>query len=152
MTVADVDVVDVRVSFQGEEEADEVGGGEQEGHCVHQGSVGHGRHVQCHRGLAWVPQGGPLHQLGMEEMRVQDRSPSGGQRGDLEGCRATTQPMRCHPTVGTTLSPPQQILTGHDCSRGCRCSPSAERAPVNRDAEDKGQPRCHRQEQELRWA
>lgn len=42
VTVADVDVVDVRVSFQGEEEADEVGGGEQEGHCVHQGSVGHG--------------------------------------------------------------------------------------------------------------
>lgn len=42
VTVADVDVVDVRVSFQGEEEADEVGSGEQEGHGVHQGSVGHG--------------------------------------------------------------------------------------------------------------
>lgn len=41
VTVADVDVVDVRVSFQGEEEANEVGSGEQEGHGVHQGSVGH---------------------------------------------------------------------------------------------------------------
>lgn len=40
VTVADVDVVDVRVSFQGEEEADEVRGGEQEGHGVHQGPAG----------------------------------------------------------------------------------------------------------------
>lgn len=42
MTVADVDVIDVRVSFQGEEEANEVSSREQEGHGVHQGSVGHG--------------------------------------------------------------------------------------------------------------
>jgi len=42
VTVADVDVVNVRVSFQGEEEADEVGSREQQGHGVHQGSVGHG--------------------------------------------------------------------------------------------------------------
>lgn len=42
VTVADVDVVDVRVSFQGEEEADEVRGGEQEGHSVHQGPAGRG--------------------------------------------------------------------------------------------------------------
>lgn len=42
MTVADVDVIDVRVGFEGEEEADEVGSREQDGHRVHQGSVGHG--------------------------------------------------------------------------------------------------------------
>lgn len=42
VTAADVDVIDVRVRFQGEEEADEVGSREQEGHGVHQGSVGHG--------------------------------------------------------------------------------------------------------------
>lgn len=42
MTVADVDVVDVRVGFEGEEEPDEVGSREQDGHRVHQGSVGHG--------------------------------------------------------------------------------------------------------------
>lgn len=38
-----------------------------------------------------------------------------------------TKPRRCHPNVGTTLSPPQQALTGRGCSRGCRCSPSAEK-------------------------
>lgn len=41
MAVADVDVVDVRVSFQSEEEADEVGSREEEGHSVHQWPVGH---------------------------------------------------------------------------------------------------------------
>lgn len=41
MAVADVDVIDVRVSFQGEEEADEVGGREEERHGVHQWPVGH---------------------------------------------------------------------------------------------------------------
>lgn len=71
-----------------------------------------------------------------------------GKEGTWEGCGATTQPGRCHPTVVTTLSPPQQTLTGRDCSRGCHCSPSVEREPVNGEAGDKGQPRCHHQEQE----
>lgn len=57
MTVADVDVVDVRVGFEGEEEPDEVGSGEQDGHCVHQGSVGHRKCHQCHQDLPWTPQG-----------------------------------------------------------------------------------------------
>lgn len=38
LTVADVDVVDVRVGFQCEDEADQVGSGQQHGDCVHQGT------------------------------------------------------------------------------------------------------------------
>lgn len=41
VTVADVDVVDVCVGFEGEEEPNKVGSREQDGHRVHQGSVGH---------------------------------------------------------------------------------------------------------------
>lgn len=82
---------------------------------------------QCHQGLAWRPRGVPLHHLGMEEMRVHDWSLSGWQRRDLGGMWGHNPARRCHPTVGTALSPPQQTLTGRDCSRGCHCYPSAER-------------------------
>lgn len=61
VAVADVDVVDMGVGFEGEEEPDEVGSREQDGHRVHQGSGGHRGQCQCHQGPSWRPQG-------MEEM------------------------------------------------------------------------------------
>lgn len=62
MTVTDVDVVDVRVSFQGEEEANEVRSREQEGHCVHQGSAG--QDAWRHQGLQTKTPMAPLCWLG----------------------------------------------------------------------------------------
>lgn len=67
--------------------------------------------AQCHRGLALRPWGIPAPAGDV----VRDQTPLGWHRGA----------RRCHPSEEKPVPPPA-LLTGRGCSRGCRCSPSAD--------------------------